>query len=136
MASFVYNSVLTDLVNGDLDFAVDTFKLMLVGVGYTASKDGHDKRNDVSTEITGTGYTAGGNATICTITNDTNKKIITFSSVSWPSATFTAAGGVIYKSRGGASSADELIAYLDFSGEVVSTGGTFSVSTSVITLTN
>ena len=136
MASFVYNSVLTDLVNGDLDFAVDTFKLMLVGVGYTASKDGHDKRNDVSTEITGTGYTAGGNATTCTITNDTNKKIITFSSVSWPSATFTAAGGVIYKSRGGASSADELIAYLDFSGEVVSTGGTFSVSTSVITLTN
>ena len=136
MASFVYNSVMTDLVNGDLDFAVDSFKLMLVGVGYTASKDGHDKRNDVSTETTGTGYTAGGNATTCTITNDTNKKIITFSSVSWPSATFTAAGGVIYKSRGGASSADELIAYLDFSGEVVSTGGTFSVSTSVITLTN
>jgi hypothetical protein len=43
---------------------------------------------------------------------------------------------VIYKARGGASSADELIAYLDFSGEVVSSGGTFSVSTSVITLSN
>jgi hypothetical protein len=136
MASFVYNSVLTDLVNGDLDFAVDSFKLLLVGVGYTASKDGHDRRNDVSSEISGTGYTAGGNATTCTITNDTNKKILTFSSVSWPSATFTAAGGVIFKARGGASSADELIAYLDFSGEVVSTGGTFSVSTSVITLSN
>jgi len=136
MASFVYNSVLTDLVNGDLDFAVDSFKLLLVGVGYTASKDGHDRRNDVSSEISGTGYTAGGNATTCTITNDTNKKILTFSSVSWPSATFTAAGGVIFKARGGASSADELIAYLDFSGEVVSSGGTFSVSTSVITLSN
>lgn len=136
MASFVYNSVLTDLVNGDLDFAVDSFKLLLVGVGYTASKDGHDRRNDLSSEISGTGYTAGGNTTTCTITNDTNKKILTFSSVSWPSATFTTAGGVIYKARGGASSADELIAYLDFSGEVVSTGGTFSVSTSVITLSN
>jgi hypothetical protein len=136
MASFVYNSVLTDLINGDLDFAVDSFKLLLVGVGYTASKDGHDRRNDVSSEISGTGYTAGGNATTCTITNDTNKKILTFSSVSWPSATFTTAGGVIFKARGGASSADELIAYLDFSGEVVSSGGTFSVSTSVITLSN
>jgi hypothetical protein len=136
MASFVYNSVLTDLVNGDLDFAVDSLKLLLVGVGYTASKDGHDRRNDVSSEISGTGYTAGGNATTCTITNDTNKKILTFSSVSWPSATFTTAGGVIFKARGGASSADELIAYLDFSGEVVSSGGTFSVSTSVITLSN
>jgi len=135
MASFVYNSMLTDLVNGDLDFAVDSFKLLLVGVGYTASKDGHDRRNDVSSEISGTGYTAGGNATTCTITNDTNKKILTFLSVSWPSATFTTAGGVIYKARGGASSADELIAYLDFSGEVVSSG-TFSVSTSVITLSN
>jgi hypothetical protein len=136
MASFVYNSVLTDLVNGDLDFAVDSFKMMLVTSGYSASKSAHAKRSSVTNEITGTGYTAGGAATTCSISDDTNKKILTFSAVSWSSATFTTAAAVIYKARGGASSADELVCYLDFNGDVVSTGGTFSVSTSVITLVN
>jgi hypothetical protein len=136
MASFVYNSVLTDAVNADLDFAVDSFKMMLVTSSYSASKSAHAKRSSVTNEITGTGYTAGGAATTCTISDDTNKKILTFSAVSWSSATFTTAAAVIFKARGGASSADELIAYIDFNGDVVSTGGTFSVSSSVITLAN
>jgi hypothetical protein len=136
MASFVYNSVLTDVVNADLDFAVDSFKMMLVTSSYSASKSAHAKRSSVTNEITGTGYTAGGAATTCSISDDTNKKILTFSAVSWSSATFTTAAAVIFKARGGASSADELIAYIDFNGDVVSTGGTFSVSSSVITLAN
>jgi hypothetical protein len=136
MASFVYNSVLTDVVNADLDFAVDSFKMMLVTSGYSASKSAHAKRSSVTNEITGTGYTAGGADTTCSISDDTNKKILTFSAVSWSSATFTTAAAVIYKARGGASSADELIAFIDFNGDVVSTGGTFSVSSSVITLAN
>ena len=136
MASFVYNSVLTDLVNNDIDFGVDSFKMMLVTSSYTASKASHDKRNDVTNEITGTGYTAGGNAVTCTLSDDTNKKILTFGAVSWPSATFTTAGAVIYKARGGASSLDELVFYLDFNGDVISTGGTFSISASIINLTN
>lgn len=136
MASFVYNSVLTDLVNSDIDFGVDSFKMMLVTSSYTASKASHDKRNDVTNEISGTGYTAGGNAVTCTLSDDTNKKILTFGAVSWPSATFTTAGAVIYKARGGASSLDELVFYLDFNGDVISTGGTFSISASIINLTN
>ena len=43
---------------------------------------------------------------------------------------------MIYKARGGASSADELIAYLDFSGSVSASASTFSVSATVITLSN
>ena len=136
MASFVYNSVLTDVVNADLDFAVDSFKMMLVTSSYSASKSAHAKRSSVTNEISGTGYTAGGAATTCTISDDTNKKILTFSAVSWSSATFTAAAAVIFKARGGAASADELVAFIDFNGDVVSTGGTFSVSSSVITLAN
>lgn len=136
MASFVYNSVLTDVVNADLDFAVSSFKMMLVTSGYSASKSGHAKRSSITNELSGTGYTAGGDATTCTISDDTNKKILTFSAVSWPSATFTAAAAVIFNARGGASSADELIAYIDFGGDVVSTGGTFSMSSTVITLNN
>ena len=137
MASFVYNSVLTDVVNADLDFAVDSFKMMLVTSGYTAAKATHNRRDDVTNELAASGgYTAGGAVTTCSISDDTNKKLLTFSAVSWSSATFTTAGAVIYKARGGASSADELVAYIDFNGDVVSTGGTFSVSSTVITLTN
>jgi hypothetical protein len=137
MASFVYNSVLTDAVNADLDFAVDSFKMMLVTSGYSASKSAHAKRSSVTNELAASGgYAAGGAATTCAISDDTNKKILTFSAVSWSSATFTTAAAVIYKARGGASSADELVCYLDFNGDVVSAGGTFSVSSSVITLAN
>ena len=137
MASFVYNSILTDVVNADLDFAVDSFKMMLVTSSYSASKSAHAKRSSVTNELASSGgYTAGGAATTCSISDDTNKKILTFSAVSWSSATFTTAAAVIYKARGGASSSDELVAFIDFNGDVVSTGGTFSVSSTVITLAN
>ena len=136
MASFVYDSVLNDLVNGDLDFAVDSYKIMLVTSSYTAAKATHNRRDDVTNEITGTGYTAGGAAIVCTLTDDTSKKILTFASTSWATATFSAAGAVIYKARGGASSADELVAYLDFNGSVSASASTFSVSSTVITLSN
>lgn len=136
MASFVYDCFLNDLINGDLDFAVDTFKVMLVTSAYTAVKATHDRRDDVTNEVAGTGYTAGGATATCVISAGTGSKIITLQSVSWAAATFTTAGAVIYKSRGGASSADELIAYLDFNGNMVSLGGTFAISSSVITIQN
>ena len=43
---------------------------------------------------------------------------------------------MIYKSRGGSSSADELVYYNDFGADVSTSGGTFSVASSVITLQN
>lgn len=137
MASFVYNSVLTDVVNADLDFAVDSFKMMLVTSSYSASKSAHAKRSSVTNELASSGgYTAGGAATNCTISDDTNKKILTFSAVSWPSATFTVAAAVIYKARGGASSADELVAYNDFGSNITTSNGTFSLASSTLTLQN
>ena len=59
MASFGYNSMLRDTVTGAIDFDTDTFKVMLVGAGYTESR-AHSKRSDVSSEVSGAGYTAGG----------------------------------------------------------------------------
>ena len=130
MASLIYNSALDDVVKGLIDFDTDSFKLMLVTSSYTADKDAHTKRSDVTNEVTGTGYTSddAANATTVTVTKDTtNDRIdIDFSNVSWTSATITAAGGVIYKSTGTAST-DNLVAYLDFGGDVTSTNGTFTV---------
>ena len=130
MASLIYDSAPDDTVRGNLNFSSDTYKLMLVTSSYTPNKATDLKRSNVTNEVSGTGYTTGGSATTATITKDTvNHRVdITFSSVSWTTSTITAAAGVIYKSRGGASSADELVAYVDFGGNVTSTAGTFTVT--------
>ena len=111
---------------------------MLVTSTYAPNKDTHDRRDDVTNEVSGTGYTAGGVTCACTVTKDTvnDKVTLQFASVSWASSTITARGLVIYKSRGGASSADELVAYSDFGNNVSSSGGTFAVAASTITLQN
>ena len=138
MASLIYNSCIDDMARGAIDFDTDTFKVMLVASSYTPNKDTHDKRDDVTNEVSGTGYTAGGVASVCTVTKDTanDKVTLSFAAVSWATATITARGAVYYKSRGGASSADELVAYVDFAGDVSSTGATFSLGSSTITLQN
>lgn len=129
MASLVYDSYLDDLQKGNIIPNSDTFYLMLV-TGYTANKGTHAKRSDVTGEITGTGYTAGGSATTATVSLDTtnHRSDVTFGSVSWSTATISASGGVIYKHRGGASSADNLVAFVDFGGTVSSTAATFAVT--------
>jgi hypothetical protein len=138
MASFIYNSCIDDLARGAIDFDTDTFKLMLVTSSYTANKDTHLKRSSVTNEVSGTGYTAGGAATACTVAKNTtdNRVTLTFAAVTFATSTITARGGVIYKSRGGADTADELVAYVDFGGNVSSTAANFSVGASVITLQN
>lgn len=132
MASLVYNSCIRDAVVGNIDFDTDTFKAMLVTSSYSAAKS-HAKRNDVTNEVTGTGYTAGGNAcsvSVAAVDNTNNDVEISFTITSWSSATITARAAVIYKSRGGASSADELVGYVDFGSDVSSTNGTFAVTVS------
>lgn len=139
MASLIYNSCLDDAARGAIDFDTDTFKTLLVTSSYTPNKDTHVKRSDVTNEVAnGNGYTTGGVTTACTVAKDTanDRVTLTFAAASWPTSTITARGAVIYKARGGASSADELVAYVDFGGNIVSSGGTFSLSASVITLQN
>jgi hypothetical protein len=139
MASLIFNSALRDEATAAVDYDTDTFKVMLVTSTYVPNKDTHAKRSDVTNEVAGTGYTAGGTVTAATVgavdtTND--RVLITFGAVTWPASTITARGAVYYKSRGGAASADEIIAYDDFGADITSTVGTFSLAASVITKQN
>ena len=136
MASLIYNSAIDDMAKGAIDFDTDTFKILLVTSSYTPNKDTHDKRDDVTNEVSGTGYSAGGATSATTVTKDTanDKVTISFAATSWATSTITARGAVVYKSRGGASSADELVCYIDFGADVSSSAATFSVGSSTITL--
>lgn len=133
MASLIYDSFFNDLAVNNIKTTVDTFKMMLVTSTYSPNKGTHAKRSDVTNEVSGTGYTAGGQTVAFTTTNDTTNHrldITIGSPAGWTSSTITARAGVVYKSRGGASSADELVCYLDFGADVTSTAGTFSVTIS------
>ena len=139
MASFIYNSFIRDVLTGAIDMDTDTFKVMLTTSAYTENKDTHTKRSDVTNEVTGAGYTAGGAATTVTVAavDTANDDVeITIGAASWSTSTITARKAVIYKSRGGASSADELVAVIDFASDVISTAGTFTLTASTIKFQN
>jgi hypothetical protein len=131
MANVLYNSFKRDIANGSIDLDTDTIKLMLVTSVYVPNIDTHTKRSDITNEVVGVGYTAGGvtlaNKTV-TVNNTTDKAVFDADDITIPNATITARGGVLYKSRGGLATADELIGYLDFVTDVVSTGGNFAIT--------
>jgi hypothetical protein len=138
MPSLIFNSFFEDLARGAIDLDTDTIRVMLVTSSYTEDKDAHTKRSDVTNEISGTGYTAGGVVVPITITKDNaNDRLnVTLGQVSWATATFTARKSVYFKARGGASSADELIAVNDFGSDVTATGATFTLNASTLRIQN
>lgn len=130
MANVIYNSFKRDIMNGSIDLDTDTIKVMLVTSTYTPDQDAHDKRDDITNEVAGTGYSSGGAALAnksVTADNTDNEGVFDADDLTWASATITARGAVLYKSRGGAASADELIMYFDFTSDQTSTNGNFTL---------
>lgn len=130
MTTLVYNSFVDDWAKGNVVPEDDTFYLLLVTSSYVPDKDAHTKRSDVTNEVSGAGYVAGGAAIACTVASvpAADRETLTFATTAWDPSTITARGGVIYKSRGGAASADELVAYLDFGENKTSANSRFEVS--------
>lgn len=133
MASLVYNSAVRDIATGAIDLDTDTFYAMLVTATYVPNKDTDLKRSVVTNEVVGTGYVAGGAAIVATVAavDTVNDRVdVTFGSVVWAASTIVARAAVIYKRRGGASTADELLAYVDFGANITSTADTFTFTPS------
>lgn len=108
----------------------DTLKVALVTSSYTPNFDTHDFFNDVTNEITGTGYTAGG-ATLAsqtsTIDATDHEWVFDAADSTWTTSTITARAAIVYKSTGN-SATSPLIAYIDFTTDRVSDGGTFQIT--------
>jgi hypothetical protein len=111
-----------NLNNGGIDWDTDTIKLGLYTSSYTPDQDTHDFRDDLgANELSATGYSASTIGTRSVSTDAASNEIRAIGDdVVW---TITGAAafryGVIYKSRGGASSADEIIGYIDFGAQSV-----------------
>lgn len=129
MASAVYNSFKRDIMNGSIDLDTDTIKVALVSSSYTADIDAHTKLSDITNEVSGTNYTAGGNtlaSLAVTADNTDDEGVFDASDTNWASSTITARGAVVYKSTGTASTSP-LICYIDFGSDQVSSSGNFVI---------
>lgn len=83
-----------------------------------------------SGEVVGTGYTAGGQTlTISVSPTSSNNSLgvptayISFSNVTWPNATFTARGALIYNS----TQSNKSVAVLDFGADKIVSDDTFQI---------
>ena len=133
MASANFTNLADHLAKAAINFSTDSFKCLLVSsVPSSANLDAWVNRSDVTNEVTGTGYTAGGVAVTLTVgsVDTTNNRVpVTPSNLSpgWTSSTISAVGAIIYKSTG-TSSTDKLVSFVDFSGTVSSSSGNYSVT--------
>ena len=106
----------------------NTFKIAL----YTASAslDATTTVYTASDEVTGTGYTAGGNTLVINVSPTSGNNTasiptayIDFSDTSWSAASFTARAALIYNS----SQSNKTVAVLDFGSDKTVTNDTFQI---------
>jgi predicted enzyme related to lactoylglutathione lyase len=119
MSDIIYNSFQKHLAAGDIDLDADTIKVMLVTSGYTPDRDNHEYKSQVTNEVSGTGYTAGGAAlTGTSVTQDNTNDVAVFNAddVTWAASEVTAAGAVVYKDTGNPSTSP-LVVFIDFGGD-------------------
>ena len=114
-----------ELLQGVHDFTAstgDTFKIAL----YTSSATlgASTTAYTVSNEVSGTGYTAGGNTlTNVTPTSSGTTAFTDFADTTWSAATITARGALIYNS----TESDKAVCVLDFGSDKTSTAGNFTI---------
>lgn len=129
MADVIYNDFKEKIMNGSIDLDTDTIKVALVTSTYTVDQDAHDFFDDITNEVSGTGYTAGG-ATLANKAvsqdNTDNEGVFDADDASWTTASFTARAAIIYKSTGAAGTSP-LIAYIDFGSDKTVSAGTFTI---------
>lgn len=133
MASANFTNLPRHMAKGDLDYDTATFKVLLISsVPSEANLDAWVYRSDVTNEITGTGYTAGGIAqafTLSALDTTNNRQGVVYTDITngWTTATFSAVGAIIYKDTGNAAT-DLLLHMIDFGGTVSCTAGNYSVT--------
>lgn len=119
-----------ELLQGQHDFSSSTghtFKIALFTSSATLGASTTDYTT--SNEVTGVGYTAGGNTLSNSgVTTSGTTALVDFADTTWSTATITAAGALIYNTTtAGGSGTTEAICALDFGGDKTSTAGDFVI---------
>ena len=111
-----------ELYEGIHDLIDDTIKIAL----FNANADLLASTTAYSTnqEVTGTGYTAGGNTlTGATVRSSGTTAYVSFDNTTWSSASFTCRGALIYNS----SKSNRSVAVLNFGSDKIVANGTLTI---------
>lgn len=115
------------LLDGEMDFSSDTSQTFKIAL-YTsaATLDAATTAYSATNEVSGTGYTAGGNTLTISVNPTTSgtTAYLDFADTTWAAATITARGALIYKADGATNPA---VAVLDFGSDKTSTAGDFTI---------
>ncbi len=145
MANEIANSFKTMLMKGQIAAGADTFKLILMDLGFVFDKDNHNAYTDVSAyELpTGNGYTAGGiTLTLDAVTTDDveDRSEVTFVNGQWTASggSLATVGAIMYDdstdSSGGDDYTDAIVTFLDANGiQTVADGAALTVSNIMLT---
>lgn len=133
MATIVkYQSWQVNTLDGTavIDWDTDTIKVALATSTYTPSASTHDFFNDITNEVTGTGYTAGG-ATVGSIavTESSGTATVDGADVTWSQdgSGFTDARyAILYKDTGTATTSP-LVGYIDLTTDRNNVDGDFTI---------
>lgn len=120
-----YGAGMLAVMAGDIPLDGADIYAMITTVDYVPVKDTHNFRDDVTNEVTGDGYTAGGQAVTASLSYDAASDECRFivADPTWASSTITGRVVVFYRRLGGAASADPLIGYIVYDQNISSTNG-------------
>ena len=104
-------------------------KVLMVTDSEAPNFDTHDFRADITAEVTGTNYTAGGTAITATeVTLSSGTLTFDAADVSWASSTIANAMAAVHYTNVGSAATDQLISLHDFVTAASTTNGTFQVA--------
>ena len=126
ITSAICNSFKTEILKGVHNFTAssgDTFNLALYTSSATLNKS--TTAYTTSNEVSGSGYTAKGNAlTSVTPALSTDTAVCDFADTSFTSASFTARGCLIFNDS---ATSDPAVCVIDFGADKTVTSGTFTI---------
>lgn len=125
MASVIPKEVKKEIIDG---YIAETWKVCLLTNGFTYATGTHVSYSDLTNEVVGTGYTAGGKSVTKSAWGagsgyvDTTNAMIDATDVIWTASTFTARYAVVYNTVSG-----RIRAIYDFLADKTVTAGTFTI---------
>lgn len=138
MATVSSNRWKFELLKGTVDGDTDSFKIALMGTGFTFNVSTHGTYAAISASelAAGSGYTVGGNVLAgqaVTQNDTTDKGRLDFNNTTWTAAggNLVACGAVIYDDT---HADDVVVGFIDFNGDQTTLdGGVFTIANIAVT---
>lgn len=131
VTAYWYGKAFLQVFDKEVDWEADDIRVALCTSTYSPDQDTHDYFNDITNEVVGTNYDAGGAALgTPTIAYTAVGNIVTLDGVdtTWADSTITARYAIVYDNETAASNTAPLLFYIDFGADKSSSGGDFTIT--------